>query len=165
MNITEIQIKILFVCLGNICRSPAAHGIMLHLLSTDFKDLENKIIVDSCGTIDFNSGDLPDRRMREAAQKRGILLNHIARGINDNDLKEYDLIIAMDNSNYEDIIKMGGDKKKVKKMIDFVEDKKGHYEIPDPYYGGISDFYNVLDLIEDGCKGIIHYIKQIYKLK
>ena len=165
MNIKKIQIKILFVCLGNICRSPAAHGTMLHLLSTEFINLKNKIIVDSCGTSDFNTGNLPDRRMREEAKKRGIKLDHRARCINNNDLKNYDLIIAMDNSNYEDIIYMGGDKNKVKKMINFVENDKGYNEIPDPYYGNTKDFNIVLDLVEDGCKGIIQYLIKTFKLQ
>ena len=164
MNILEFQIKILFVCLGNICRSPAAEGIMNHLLSTDFKNLKNKIIVDSCGVIGYHSGDLPDRRMREEAYKRGINLNHRARSINNKDLINYDLIITMDNSNYEDILGLGGDKSKVKKMIDFVEDKKDYNEIPDPYYGGPKGFNLVLDLLEDGCRGIINSLIKQYNL-
>ena len=164
-SIEQIQIKILFVCLGNICRSPAAQGIMLHLLTTEYKSLKNTIFVDSCGTIDYSSGDLPDRRMREEANKRGIQLNHIARCINKNDLINYNLIIAMDNDNYQDIISMGGDKNKVKKMIDYVKDKKGYNEIPDPYYGGPKEFNLVLDLLEDGCKGIIQSLIELYKLK
>ena len=176
-SIEQIQIKILFVCLGNICRSPAAHGIMLHLLTTEYnflyfykiiqkiKSLKNTIFVDSCGTIDYNSGDLPDRRMREEANKRGIQLNHIARCINKNDLINYNLIIAMDNDNYQDIISMRGDKNKVKKMIDYVKDKKGYNELPDPYYGGYKEFNLVLDLLEDGYKGIIQSLIELYKLK
>ena len=162
-TIQQIQIKILFVCLGNICRSPAAHGIMLHLLSTEYKNLSNKIIVDSCGIIGFNAGNLPDRRMAEEAFKRGIQLSHRARSINRIDLINYDLIVAMDNDNYEDIIHMGGDKKKVKKMIDYVIDKKGFNEIPDPYYGGPKDFNLVLDLLEDGCNNIIQTLIELYK--
>ena len=163
-GIEQIQIKILFVCLGNICRSPAAQGIMIHLLSTDYNNLKNNIFVDSCGTIDYNSGNLPDKRMRDEAFKRGINLEHRARVLNKNDLINFDLIIAMDNGNYEDIIYMGGDKKKVKKMIDYVKDKKGYNEIPDPYYGGYKDFNLVLDLLEDGCKNIIQSLIELYKL-
>ena len=163
-SIQQIQIKILFVCLGNICRSPAAQGIMLHLLSTTYNSFKNNIFVDSCGTIDYNVGNLPDNRMREEAFKRGINLDHRARVINKNDLIKYDLIIAMDNENYEDIIYMGGDKKKVKKMIDYVKDKKGYKEIPDPYYGGYKDFNLVLDLLEDGCKNLIQSLIELYKL-
>ena len=165
MNIKEIQIRILFVCLGNICRSPAAQGIMEHLLLTDYKNINNRIIVDSCGIIDFNAGNQPDRRMREEALNRGIILDHIARGINLNDIKINDLIITMDDSNYNNIIYMGGDKNKVKRMIDFVEDKRGYDEIPDPYYGGRDDFNLALDLIEDGCKGILNYLIEKYELK
>ena len=105
-SIEQIQIKILFVCLGNICRSPAAHGIMLHLLTTEYKNLKNTIFVDSCGTIDYNSGDLPDRRMREEALNRGIILDHIARGINLNDINYQTLLIIFKwiYNNFQDII-------------------------------------------------------------
>lgn len=154
-------IKILFVCLGNICRSPAAHGVMEHLINNEYPNLKSKIIIDSCGTAAFNSGDLPDYRMIDEAKKRKIILNHRARGINLDDLNKFDMIIAMDNYNYRDIIYMGGDKKKVFKMIDFVNDKKGLNEIPDPYYGERSDFKLVLDLVYDGCKGILNYLKLI----
>ena len=162
-GIQQIQIKILFVCLGNICRSPAAQGIMLHLLSTEYSNLKNNIFVDSCGFIAHN-GNLPDSRMREEAFKRGIKLEHRSRVINKNDLIKYDLIIAMDNENYQDIIYQGADKKKVKKMIDYVKDKKGYNEIPDPYYGGQKDFKLVLDLLEDGCKNLIQSLIELYKL-
>ena len=154
-------IKILFVCLGNICRSPAAHGVMEHLINNEYPNLKSKIIIDSCGTASFNSGELPDYRMINEAKKRKIILNHRARGINLDDLNKFDMIIAMDNYNYRDIIYMGGDKKKVFKMIDFVNDKKGLNEIPDPYYGTQSDFTLVLDLVYDGCKGILKYLKLI----
>ncbi len=165
MTIKEIQIRILFVCLGNICRSPAAQGIMEHLLLNEYKSINDRVIVDSCGTIDFHTGNQPDRRMREEAYKRGIILDHHARGINLNDLKINDLIIAMDDSNYNNIMFMGGDKNKVKRMIDFVKDKRGYDEIPDPYYGGSEGFNLALDLIEDGCRGILNYLIEKYQLK
>ena len=102
--------------------------------------------------------------MREEISKRGINLNHRARTITKNDLKNFDFIIAMDNSNYQDIIDMGGDKNKVKKMIDYVKNNKNYNEIPDPYYGGPRDFNFVIDLIEEGCKGIIESLIEKYKL-
>ena len=154
-------IKILFVCLGNICRSPAAQGTMEYIINKEYPHLKSKFIIDSCGIIDWNKGELPDYRMIDEAEKRKIILNHRARGINLNDLNNFDMIITMDESNYRDILHMGADKKKIFKMIDFVNDKKGLNEIPDPYYGTQSDFTLVLDLVYDGCKGILKYLKLI----
>ena len=134
---------------------------MEHIIKHEYPNLKSKIIIDSCGTASFNSGELPDYRMINEAKKRKINLNHRARGINVDDLDKFDMIIAMDNSNYMDIIYMGGDKNKVFKMIDFVSDKKGLNEIPDPYFGTQNDFTLVLDLVYDGCKGILKYLKLI----
>lgn len=154
-------IKILFVCLGNICRSPAAHGVMEYLINIEYPNLKEKLYIDSCGTSDYNTGSLPDYRMIEEAGKRNILLNHRSRTINLDDLEKFDMIIAMDKSNYFDIVSMGADKNKVFQMINFVSDRKGLNEIPDPYYGYQDDFQLVLDLVYDGCKGILKYLKLI----
>ena len=151
------KLKILFVCLGNICRSPAAHGTMLHILKE--KNITDKVEVDSCGTASYHTGDLPDHRMREAAKDRGIELTHRARKINKSDLSKFDIIVTMDDSNYSDVISYGGSKDKVKKMIDFVKEKKGCDEIPDPYYGGRDGFDLVLDLVYDGCIGMLKQFK------
>ena len=99
-------IKILFVCLGNICRSPAAHGVMEYLINIEYPNLKEKLYIDSCGTSDYNTGSLPDYRMIEEAGKRNILLNHRSRTINLDDLEKFDMIIAMDKSNYFDIVSM-----------------------------------------------------------
>ena len=148
----ESKLKILFVCLGNYCRSPAAHAIMLDI---NKKGLKNKITVDSCGTQAYEAGDLPDSRMRKVCKRRGFNCDHIARRITKNDLQNSDLIICMDNSNYRNVISLGGDEKKVKKMIDFITNKKGLDCVPDPWYGDESDFELAVDLIIDGCQGIL----------
>ena len=124
-------------------------------------ETKEKLYIDSCGTSDYNTGSLPDYRMIEEAGKRNILLNHRARIINLDDLEKFDMIIVMDKSNYFDIVSMGADKNKVFQMINFVSDRKGLNEIPDPYYGYQSDFQLVLDLVYDGCKGILKYLKLI----
>ena len=150
------SLKILFVCLGNICRSPAAHGTMQHLINK--YNLTN-IEVDSAGTSSWNVGNLPDERMRSAGITRGIQLNHRARQVNQKDFQYYDLIIAMDDNNYNTLRKVGDNKynDKIKKMINFINDTKykQYTEIPDPYYGDTDDFYNVLDLVYEGCMGIL----------
>ena len=145
-------LKVLFVCLGNICRSPAAHGTMLHILSQ--KSISN-VEADSCGTGSWHTGDLPDSRMRKAAKTRGIELTHRARQLNKSDFTSFDIIVTMDDDNYSTVLGRGAPKDKVKKMIDFVSDKKGNDEIPDPYYGGEDGFHLVLDLVYDGCINIL----------
>ena len=153
------KFKILFVCLGNYCRSPAAHAIMEDMIIK--KNLKNKIIVDSCGTSAYVAGDLPDDRMRNVCKKRGIKCEHIVRRMTKSDLDNNDLIVVMDNNNYNNVLYSGADEKKVKKMIDFVSNKKGQYIIPDPYYGDESDFEFAVDLIVDGCEGILRKYKYI----
>ena len=109
----ESTFKILFVCLGNYCRSPAAHAIMLDMIEK--KGLKNKISVDSCGTQAYEAGELPDSRMRKVCKKRGFNCNHIVRRITKEDLKSSNLIVYMDNSNYRNIINLGGEEKKSEK--------------------------------------------------
>ena len=145
--------KILFVCLGNICRSPAAEGTMQKLINDN--KLGESIEVDSAGTSNWEARNPPDSRMISACKKRGIRLTHYARQITQDDLKKFDLIVTMDDSNYNNVISIGGDKKKVQKMMSFVTDKKGNTEVPDPWYGGMDGFELVLDLVYDGCIGIL----------
>ena len=153
----ETTFKILFVCLGNYCRSPAAHAIMLDMIEK--KGLKNKISVDSCGTQAYEAGELPDSRMRKVCKKRGFNCNHIARRITKEDLKSSNLIVCMDNSKYRNVINLGGEEKKVKKMIDFISNKRGQDCVPDPWYGNESDFELAVDLIIDGCQGILNKYK------
>ena len=146
------KLKVLFVCLGNICRSPAAHGTMLHILSQ--KGISN-VEVDSCRTRSRHTEDLLDSRMRKAAKSRGIELTHRARQLNKSDYTSFDIIVTMDDDNYSTVLGRGAPKDKVKKMIDFVSDKKGNDEIPDPYYGSEDGLYLVLDLVDDRCINIL----------
>ena len=159
---TITTFKILFVCWGNICRSPAAHGTMTYLINK--YNLIN-VEVDSAATESIHVGQLPDERTRYTALERGIQVNHRARQVTLKDLELFDIIIAMDNENYEKLQKLGNNKYngKIKKMADFLsKDKYGLYdEIPDPYYGDINGFYNVLDLVYDGCIGILQKYKFI----
>ena len=147
------KFKILFMCLANHSRSPAAQAIMEDLIKK--KHLTDKIEVDSCGTSDEEAGSLPHEKIIEICKKKNIECNHISRKMNKEDLEKNDLIVVMDDNIYNCVIENGGDKNKVKKMIEFVSDKKGLSSIPDPWKGKDSDFELAVQLIEDGCNGIL----------
>lgn len=154
--------KVLFVCLGNICRSPSAEGVFTHMVKE--AGLENEISVDSCGTTAHHEGEPADIRMREHSKQRGYDLKSIARGIQRGDFEEFDYIITMDNSNYNNVVAMAADiqKHKIKKMTDFCTDHP-HDQVPDPYYGGPEGFELVLDLLEDACKGLLKHIQEEFE--
>ncbi len=152
--------KILFVCLGNICRSPAAEAVMTRLLKTN--NLVDSVEVDSAGTIDYHEGEPADARMRVYAEKRGYNLNSFARKFNpDTDFEKFDYIISMDNNNFEEIKALDLDNKftnKIFRMTDFLKNYDVT-EIPDPYYGGSEGFENVLDILEDAAAGLIEKLE------
>lgn len=155
------MIKVLFVCMGNICRSPAAEGIFNKLVEND--KLENKISAESAGTIGYHAGELPDERMRRHGQTRGYTFDSRARQFNPKkDFDEFDFIITMDNENYSDIMALDSKqmyKDKIIKMADFISDKKIK-EVPDPYYSGSEGFEYVLNLLEDGTKNLFIKVKK-----
>ncbi|MDF0552285.1 low molecular weight protein-tyrosine-phosphatase [Kamptonema sp. UHCC 0994] len=150
--------RLLFVCLGNICRSPSAENIMNHLIQQ--ANLADRIICDSAGTAGYHVGNPPDRRMAIAASKRGIELRGSARKFQRSDFDNFDLILAMDKENYQDILSLdpaGKYRDKVRLMCEFCQqyDLK---EVPDPYYGGPEGFDRVIDLLVDACEGLLQYI-------
>lgn len=155
-----INKKILFVCLGNICRSPAAEGIMDSVIKKN--GMEEFISVDSAGTIPYHRGELPDQRMRSHALKRGYNLTHRSRMFApEKDFDFFDYIVVMDGQNYTDIISL--DKRKVYKdkifkMVDFCSEHRIK-AVPDPYYLGSEGFEEVLDILEDGCSGLFNKVK------
>lgn len=123
--------------------------------------MAGKIQCDSAGTAAYHSGERADSRMRQAASKRGYTLTSIARQFTPRDFQEFDLILAMDESNYSDILrqdKSGEYHGKVRKMTDFASND-GLHHVPDPYYGGRSGFDNVLDILEDSCQGLLEHLK------
>jgi len=159
--------KLLFVCLGNICRSPSAENIMNHLIEE--ADLTDKIVCDSAGTSGYHVGASPDRRMNGAATKRGIELQGKSRKLTPSDLQQFDLILAMDRENYQDILYLDREGKyedKVYLMCDFAK-RKTDKEVPDPYYGGQDGFDYVIDLLFDACTGLLDKIvaSQGYQVK
>ncbi|GFE69295.1 low molecular weight protein-tyrosine-phosphatase [Chroococcus sp. FPU101] len=152
--------KLLFVCLGNICRSPAGENIMNHLIKQ--ANLSDQIICDSAGTSSYHIGSSPDSRMSTAAVRRGIPMQGVARQFKPSDFEEFDLILAMDQENYHNILafdRQGKYRDKVKMMCDYAT----HHsikEVPDPYYGGKEGFDRVLDLLLDACRGLLAQIEQ-----
>ncbi len=148
--------KILFVCLGNICRSPAAEGVLK--AAAERKGLSDKIAVDSAGTYGGHAGQLPDSRMRSAAARRGYDLTHRARQITEEDFIDFDMIVVMDDMNYESVSRLAPERRYLDKLYRFAEFCGRHPQwshVPDPYYEGREGFELVLDLLEDGCEGIL----------
>ncbi|GAA0172541.1 protein phosphatase [Lithospermum erythrorhizon] len=159
-------ISVLFVCLGNICRSPAAEGVFRHLVNQ--KGLQSNFNIDSAGTINYHEGNEADSRMRAASQRRGIPITSISRPIRPSDFKDFDLILAMDKQNKEDILSAferwsykqplpADAAKKVRLMCSYCK-RHSESEVPDPYYGGPQGFEKVLDILEDGCESLLDSI-------
>ena len=153
------DINLLFVCLGNICRSPAAEGIMKKMIEDE--GLEDRVFVDSAGTSNWNEGNTPDERMRDHGSQRGYDFSSVARTFRSSDFNNFDYILVMDNNNYMNVKKLAKseeDISKIHKMTDFsIESSNDH--VPDPYYGGDDGFELVMDLLEDAIKGLLKEIK------
>lgn len=158
--------KLLFVCLGNICRSPAAENIMNYLIEQasqnhpSMANLPAQILCDSAGTSGYHIGSPPDRRMRAAAEQRGMKFVGGARQFERSDFEEFDLILAMDRDNYRDILALdsgGKYRHKVRMMCDFCT-RHDSKEVPDPYYGGPEGFNKVIDLLLDACEGLLQFV-------
>ncbi len=142
--------KILFVCLGNICRSPAAEAVFLNKIKHN--RLEKKFVVDSAGTGGWHIGKLADSRMRKIALRRGIVIESRARQICLNDFQEFNLILTMDNSNLIDVNSLAKEagvpyKSEIRSLLSFSK-RTDFNEVPDPYYGGEKGFDEVLDILE-----------------
>jgi protein-tyrosine phosphatase len=157
--------KILFICMGNICRSPAAEGIFKSLVEAE--KLTETIYIESAGTTGYHSGECADSRMVRHALKRGYDLNsHKARMFNpQKDFENFNYIITMDNDNYSGILeldKTGRYAHKVKKVTQFSK-IYNEEEVPDPYFGGSKGFEYVLDLLEDSCSELLERIKDELK--
>jgi len=148
--------KILMVCLGNICRSPLAEGIMRSKLSEDFT-------VDSAGTGGWHAGELPDKRSIATAKNRGLdITNQRARQFKKSDFDTFDHIFVMDNSNYKDVLALAPNeeaKSKVKLILNEIFPNE-NVDVPDPYYGGQDGFENVFDMLDQACEEIARKLKQ-----
>lgn len=154
--------SILFVCLGNICRSPAAEGILRHLAQKEGLDIH----VESCGLGDWHIGNLPDERMREASKKRGFFLTSRAQKIQPEFFDRFDLIFVVDHKVLNELYKYATKPEHKAKMHFVTHFSSAFYnqEVADPYYQGEAGFENVLNMLEDSCEGILAYIKKNYTL-
>lgn len=154
------EIRILFVCLGNICRSPAAHGVMQAIV--DAEGCADRWHIDSAGTGDYHTGDLPDKRMRIHARRRGYELTHRARQVRERDFDDFDLIIPMDASNERNLRRLAptpDDEAKIVPMAAWIDKASRYDHVPDPYYEGSEGFELVLDLLENGCRRLFDALK------
>jgi protein-tyrosine phosphatase len=151
-------VRILFVCLGNICRSPTAEAVMRRMVVE--RGLEGQIETDSAGTGDWHVGSAPDRRSTAAASRRSIVLDGAARQVIATDFDDFDLIVAMDRENAADLLALAPDDsaaQKVRLLRDFDPSGvgAGSLDVPDPYHGGERGFDEVLDIVEAACSGLL----------
>ena len=160
------MVNILFVCLGNICRSPLAEGIFQNLV--DNKKLSGQIFCDSAGTSGWHIGEPPDRRSEAIANQHGLTLNHSGRQLDKEDFQNYDYIIAMDKHNLEDIKNSSGfesfDSSRLFLMRKFDAEGKGK-DVPDPYFGGPEGFENVYQMLDRSCKKFLEYLQENHQLR
>jgi len=151
--------KILFVCLGNICRSPLAEGLMAEKIANS--NLTGQFKIDSCGTADYHIGELPDERTRENALKNGLELKQRARQFDPSDFNKFDHILVMDNSNKMKVIGHAISEEhlqKVQLMRDFESEAQNQgKDVPDPYYGGTEGFQNVFDILDRCTDNLLNY--------
>lgn len=152
--------KILFVCLGNICRSSTAQGVMLHLLNEAGR--ETDFLIDSAGILSHHQGELPDSRMRAHAARRGYELTHRSRPVRTEDFYQFDLILGMDDRNIADLNERAPgpqEQAKIRRMTDYCT-RLSVDHVPDPYYGGSEGFEQVIDILEDACAGLLTALVQ-----
>ncbi len=157
------DISVLFVCMGNICRSPTAEGVFRAIYQKSYSQLN--IVIDSAGTIGYHQGESPDPRSVKAAKNRGYDLTSIrSRKVTPQDFKQFDYILAMDSDNVANLINQAQQEgmeeqiKKIQLFLDFATAFK-QTQVPDPYYGGNNGFELVLDMIEDASKGFLEELK------
>lgn len=150
--------KILFVCLGNICRSPLAEAIFKHKISE--RNLQGRFEADSCGTSNYHIGQPPDSRTIKNAHAHGVIMDHLGRQLTERDLSRFDYIFAMDKSNYQNIFKLANAEENAEKIMlmrHFDPEENGG-EVPDPYYGGENGFQEVFDILDRSVGNFLEYV-------
>jgi protein-tyrosine phosphatase len=159
-----MKVRLLFVCLGNICRSPAAEAVMQKLVEEH--GLLEQIDCDSAGTSGWHDGEPADPRTRQHGKRRGYKVTSISRRVlYPQDYQRFDYILAMDESNYKNLLSLdreGQYRSKVHKMLSF--GTMGVEDVPDPYYGGEAGFERVMDLLEDACQGLLRHLREAGKI-
>ena len=158
-------VRVLFVCMGNLCRSPVAEGVFRHLLHQ--YQIDDKVLVDSAGTHAYHDGSPPDRRMQEAARRRGVELARLrARRVEPEDFEHFDYIIAMDDDNYRHLVDLCPDpawNDRIRLFMTYAPSLPER-EVPDPYYGMLSGFERVIDLVEEAAQGLVLHIRRQHSL-
>ena len=144
--------RLLFVCMGNICRSPTAEGVMRRLIADEGLDIE----VDSAGTGGWHAGEPPDERATIAARRRGVTLEGVARQVKPADFRRFDLLVAMDRGNLRELLDLAPDEEAREKVRLLVADA----DVPDPYYGGDRGFEKVLDMVESACRELLDELRE-----
>ena len=152
------RVRVLFVCMGNICRSPTAEGVMRSL--ADEAGLGDSIVIDSAGTGGWHAGNPPDGRSVAAAARRGIRVDGAARQVQRADFERFDLLLALDGANARDLLRLAPDadgaaKVRLLREFDPASAASGELDVPDPYYGGADGFDHVLDLVDAACRGLL----------
>lgn len=158
------MVKVLFVCLGNICRSPTAEGVFRKLIERE--DLLGHIEIDSAGTHAYHVGEPPDPRAQEAAARRGVDLSQIrGRKATASDIEVFDYVLAMDRDNYEHLLAIspGHVSNRIRLFLEFASNRPEE-EVPDPYFGGSGGFERVLDMVEEAAEGLLADIRRQHNL-
>lgn len=159
MKTGDGKIGVLFVCMGNICRSPTAEAVFRHYVEN--AGLSDNILIDSAGTHDYHIGDPPDARARHAAQQRGYDMGGLrGRQVETKDFERFDYVLAMDKANLAILQRLAQQSGGEPRL--FLEYARHHAEreVPDPYYGGAQGFEHVLDMVEDAAEGLLQHIRQ-----
>ena len=152
------KVSVLFVCLGNICRSPTAEAVFRHKVEAN--NLAQQIEIDSCGTAGYHVGEEPDHRSMKAAAQRGVSMSGLrARQVSHSDFDRFDYILAMDHSNLMELQRMMPTDSRCKLGLFLAYGGSSVQEVPDPYYGGVDGFDKVLDLVSDASDGLLAHLK------
>ena len=164
MSDSNNKVGVLFVCMGNICRSPTGEGVFKHYVAE--AGHADKISIDSAGTIGYHAGGPADGRMRAAASQRGYSLDSIARQVTRSDLDDFDLVIPMDHDNLAELEHLANGPQSHLRLLgtflDGANDNARAAPVPDPYYGGAAGFEEVLDMVESACPAILEYCLEIH---
>jgi protein-tyrosine phosphatase len=158
-------VRLSFVCLGNICRSPTAEAVMRHLVEQ--QGLEGRVVLDSAGLGDWHVGEARDARSQAVGEKRGVLLEGVARQFQAEDFARFDYVLAMDRQNRSGLLALAPDdaaRAKVRLLRSFDPAAPPEAEVPDPYYGGARGFDQVFDICEAACAGLLEHLRRTHRL-
>lgn len=165
MSGTDRRIGVLFVCLGNICRSPLAEGVFRQLVESE--QLSDRFDIDSAGTSGYHEGDSPDPRTVAVALRRGLRVDHAARQLREEDLDRFEYILVMDASNLAKVERLAERARpdaEIMLLRAFDPEAGTDLEVPDPYFGGAEGFEEVHDMVERACRGVLEHIRSEYAL-